>query len=557
MNKILCNVLKAVTVLLISNMSFSQYHPVVISDSITSCLHGSTPSDIVAFRHETGNWIQIPVQIDERVMLDFAEPYGPNQSVPWLNSYPYPSGVDYLFYADTNTYVGADTNTLLDADDEVVVMWNDLGDKTTLSSSPAGTVSGSCCEVKIVSPLNNLDTSYLYLYLNNGSLVQDAGVDYVTYNFNLVNGPYPDSFNFSGYNPEQSIITTDEYEVEFSDRWITEVTKIKKGTNPLNISDRHQNFFSPGVCGRTEQTFSSQEGAFVCNIDGCIRAIRSYMGANSGPLTQRTNKFYAQKQEVETHLRVHNIPSVYDVMDYDSNAFGMMNYSNLNPSGILIDGVTDNGINDSAGILKWELITGSNIGSLGVISLIEGTFQDSVDGSIGYYWEDNTSSPVSKCTGDKKPIGTSGIKIVFNTGICTDVKSGCYTSASYRSLSAMRHIFYDTSALTVNQVKQMDSVVREGFIFSNGNCTANTATIKELNKNKFLLYPNPANDFVIIKGDEIKAEKIEIYNSYGQCVYVKQNKPQALIKVDISTLSKGIYFVRVNNNNVYKLHKNK
>ena len=46
-----------------------------------------------------------------------------------------------------------------------------------------------------------------------------------------------------------------------------------------------------------------------------MRAIRSYIGANSGPLTQREHVFYDGRSDVRTFLRVHAIPGL-DFLDY-------------------------------------------------------------------------------------------------------------------------------------------------------------------------------------------------------------------------------------------------
>ena len=39
-----------------------------------------------------------------------------------------------------------------------------------------------------------------------------------------------------------------------------------------------------------------------------MRAIRSYVGANSGPLTERTHVFYRDRYTIVTDLRVHAVP---------------------------------------------------------------------------------------------------------------------------------------------------------------------------------------------------------------------------------------------------------
>ena len=109
----------------------------------------------------------------------------------------------------------------------------------------------------------------------------------------------------------------------------------------LDILDRHKDMFGPGICTRTEDTFSLGEGAFIANKDGPVRAIRSYLGANSGPITQRDHFFYERRQDMHTYLRVHPISGLIDLYDYSTNAIGMVYFNSLNTTGVTIDGVPD------------------------------------------------------------------------------------------------------------------------------------------------------------------------------------------------------------------------
>jgi len=156
-----------------------------------------------------------------------------------------------------------------------------------------------------------------------------AGRDYVTYQFTLLAGTYPTNYNLGkGPNPENSIISNAWYRTHFSDRWIRDELNIYAGgAGGLDILDRHKDMFGPGVCNRTENTFSDGEGAFIANKDGPVRAIRSYLGANSGPITQRDHFFYERRQDMLTHLRVHPIPGLIDLYDYSTNAIGMVYFN--------------------------------------------------------------------------------------------------------------------------------------------------------------------------------------------------------------------------------------
>ena len=96
-----------------------------------------------------------------------------------------------------------------------------------------------------------------------------------------------------------------------------------------------------------------------------MRAIRSYIGANSGPLTQREHIFYEQREDIRTFLRVHAIPGAVDFFDYCPAAIGMTYRNNLNTGGVTIDGTPDT---PPAGALTWETVDGPQ-GGLSIVAL--------------------------------------------------------------------------------------------------------------------------------------------------------------------------------------------
>ena len=185
--------------------------PVVMKGSELPSLVGLPPGAIVAFRHESG-WVQIPVQVDERAVRDYGEVY---------NSLPV--GFSELVYTDAGTFVGPDPDPLFDSDDELVFMAKDAGDLRAFGSDPVGVVPGSRIEVVIADPLTS-QRGWIYLFESAGGLSPGAGVDYVSYNFNLLAGPYLTSYNtVGGPNPEDSEAVTAYYSMHFSDRWIRDV----------------------------------------------------------------------------------------------------------------------------------------------------------------------------------------------------------------------------------------------------------------------------------------------------------------------------------------------
>jgi len=80
--------------------------------------------------------------------------------------------------------------------------------------------------------------------------------------------------------------------------------------------------------------------------------------------------------------------------------------------------------------------------------------------------------------------------------------------------------------------------------------------INESIDNSFItIYPNPANDYLMINTQSINNDEIQIFNAFGQNVMIVEslhNVPQQ--RIDISQLPAGIYFIRISNdvNNITK-----
>jgi hypothetical protein len=387
---------------------------------------------VVAFSYNpTDHWVQVPVQVDERKIVNFGTAYHGN-----------PNTVNLLDYADPNTYAGADPNATLDADDEIAFMAKDAGGRPPASSIPNGVVGSTGEEIQVVDPLNLTQIGTVYLFRRSGALDPAAGKDYVSYQFQLASGDYKTTYKFSdGPNPENSNVTTASYQRHFSDRWATDSIKITApGASGVDILDRHKSLFAPGNCARSEDTFDDAEGAFIVNKDGPVRAIRAYIGANSGPNTERTHIFYDRREDVRTNLRVHAIPGVMDFFDYSPAASGM-NYSNdKNPAGVTIDGVPDT---PAPGTPVWEKVDGPQ-GALTSVGSYTTSF--AAPTSVAYYLDDSTP-PVTQCTGDAFAYGSSGSQITSGLP-CTDPATGCTDT-----LQGVRTMYFESPGRTAADAK--------------------------------------------------------------------------------------------------------
>lgn len=405
--------------------------PVVMTGAQLPALSSVAAGDVVAFRY-VQNWSQVPVQVDERKPVNFTTVYNNAVSANFTTT----------VYTDPNTFTGADTNPNVDADDEVAFMARDVGlEAPSDAGNPAGVVAGSGVKVRVRTTLGGSDKDgWIYLFKRSGSLDPGAGQHYVTYNFNLTSGAYKTTYKLTdGPNPENSTITTPYYVDHFSDRWLNDQIKVKAGdASEVDILDRAKATLGPGSCGRSEDTFDDAEGAFIANKSGPVRAIRSYIGANSGPLTQREHIFYEQREDIRTFLRVHSVPGPWDFFDYSAAASGMKYRNNLNTGGVTIDGTPDTPVD---GRIDWETVDGPQ----GGLSMVHTLTTDITNLNVtSHYLDDSTpgTGAETQCTGDAQAFGESG-PWLNSTMPNTDPRT-----APFNSLNSTRTIYFEEPGKT-------------------------------------------------------------------------------------------------------------
>ncbi len=398
--------------------------PVVLTGADLPTLVNGPIGTIVGFRWSGSAWVQVPIQVDERAVVNFGKIYN-NPSASFYGSQP--GLVNQLVYTSPGTWTGRDPNPKFDADDELALMARDAGAHAPGGTTPVGTIATTGVEIHISDPLVSGSEGYVYLFrkAQGAALPPGAKAHYVKYAFRLLSGKYKTTYSSTaGPNPENSVVTGATYTQHFADRWLTDKISITAaGATKVDILDRQKAMFAPSVCGRSEDTFDatgpygSAEGAFVINKVGPVRAIRSYVGANSGPSTQRTHIFYDRREDVITNLRVHAIPSIMDFFDYSAAAVGMTYRNNLNPGGATIDGNPDS---LTAGMPAWEQVTGPQ-GTLTQTNTL--TASTTPASTTSYYVDDSTPSD-TQCTGDAYAYGSSGTYV--NSAIpCTDPAYGC------------------------------------------------------------------------------------------------------------------------------------
>lgn len=77
-----------------------------------------------------------------------------------------------------------------------------------------------------------------------------------------------------------------------------------------------------------------------------------------------------------------------------------------------------------------------------------------------------------------------------------------------------------------------------------------------INNNKinsrFNIYPNPSSDYLYWSPNDIKeAVQIQVYNSLGELIFMTSESQNG---IDISTLTNGLYFIRIHSDDVNEIH---
>ena len=439
--------------------------PIVVTGADVPALLGVEPGRVVAFRWD-GGWTQVPVQVDQRTMVDYAAVRHQHQT----GGRPF----SHLAYADPGTFAGPDSDPALDSDDELAAMALDAGDGAPVGAGdPSGVERGTRVELRIADPVDPGPTHFLYLFRSTGALDPSAGRDYVSYRFSLNSGDYKSTYSFNGVpggdstssgppaNPENSLVDSDYYRERFASRWITDELGIRApGSSGADVLDGDKAQVSFG-CGRSELTFSRGGGGFIANIDGPVRAIRSYIGANSGTYTQRDQVFYQRSQVDRTYLRVHpGIATISQFIDYSAAASGMTYRTSAAPGGVIVDGSPDPSIETGTtpgAPFTWEQATGQQ-GTLSIVSRLSTNLPNL---GLGSYYEDTASPAASQCSGyaDSRTYGASGL-VVTNAGLNTDpTLEGAYGPAY--NFTATRRIYFSEpggdAALAAMRASQVDA----------------------------------------------------------------------------------------------------
>ncbi len=430
--------------------------PVVFLGNQLGALKGSPPNDLVAFRYSSamGAWTQVPVQVDERRAQTARDCYNSTAYDP----------LPLTEYADSNTWVGADPDPNIDDDDEIALMAFDSGDEAP-AGAPAN-VLGPGVEVVVTDPVNGT-VGWVYLFRRaNATLQSSAGKQYVTYDFRFgANGQYSPAdyrnfYNLDGGTVENSeIIGRDDganpvYRTHFSMKWIRDDLQIQKGgASGVDILDADQAEWNGGTCSRSIATFSNARSCFFINKSGPVRALRQYMGANSGAYMVRTHEFYRSLEVNRVNFRLHDGVGIQSYMDHNANAYGMTYYNDATQAGVPVNGTAD-AVNP---LTRWGMLTGAQ-GAYSMHFMRETNLPDLV--IQGVYDDNGSNSAVfSNCYGTTAGIGILGAQAL--SGYCTDPYAGQASCSGGWYFTPSARLYFEGPGMTPAQAEVRDQWSRQ------------------------------------------------------------------------------------------------
>jgi hypothetical protein len=105
-----------------------------------------------------------------------------------------------------------------------------------------------------------------------------------------------------------------------------------------------------------------------------------------------------------------------------------------------------------------------------------------------------------------------------------------------------------THTLTVNSIKDLAGNIAKN---ATKDILVSLTAITELPKDNFRIFPNPckSNLYISTNLTSEKILKFQLYDIYGQCIYdfqeFKAGNGENTLSLDVSTIEKGIYFVKV------------
>lgn len=179
------------------------------------------------------------------------------------------------------------------------------------------------------------------------------------------------------------------------------------------------------------------------------------------------------------------------------------------------------------------------------------------------YLSDDYAIPLKWAFPNNTSIAPGGYLIVWadndttQSGLHANFKlsgTGEQIILSYASGLILDSVTYGAQTANISYARCTNgtgSFISDQPTYMSFNCI--TAIEENLSENAVInLFPNPASNIITINSD-MNFEKIEIYNTLSQLVYSTKLYKTTSLSVNVTGLSAGIYFVKIDNNIIKKI----
>lgn len=148
----------------------------------------------------------------------------------------------------------------------------------------------------------------------------------------------------------------------------------------------------------------------------------------------------------------------------------------------------------------------------------------------------------------------------YTDSIITDTLNWTLVEGSFIANSAYHYMtvgnfFNDANTDTVH-IDGIPSTYAYYFIDSISVTEDVTSSVNELNANGFIVYPNLFSNKIRIQSENIRFEKLQVFNMSGQSIYFrKESSNDSTVDLYFNTLPQGVYILIINNSSYFKIIK--
>ena len=382
----------------------------------------------------------------------------------------------------------------------------------------------------------------MYTYFRqDGTYVQDAGVDYVTYNYNLVGGSFFDVYDIQGYNPEESVINTDFYRQGYSGDWVRDALKIKAGNaTQVDILDQDKTMLEPGLCVRTVENIYTRS-RYPYLQQGWSFTRYPFMDGCQQWSADRPDAFFSMSKWMRSKPTGGYILSgVWYVLWTSAKRQLVCGIIAINISmDFVLDGEADS-VSDTPP--AWQLYSGSQ-GSMISFDVFNTNFP--ITNYRSYYLDDQVPD-TEQCTGDEYAIGASGF------WLDQDIPNTDPREAGYKLMESKTRTYFLAENRDVSQTAYLVSYEEQPLEVSIDLAVSNDSF--PLDRNSLEVYPNPTDGVLYFSTGTNWPTSVQVYSLEGRLLYQTEVAGQQAVELP-SYLEDGMYLLKASGVNEVKTVK--